>query len=114
MATTILTVRYLKPAQFDSSLFAVVEHNQKNKNLHKKMRTHEGANYLYVKDRLLPQMEEKTYYKMKLHFDTFTNGEGTDITFIDGCRLKETNYQPHPVVVLSDFDSDSDVEMTEN
>ena len=109
MTSTTVTLKYLKEAQYESKLFKVCEFNANNSVLARFIKPYEDTNFLYLKEKYLDANKTKVeplhFYKMKLYFDTFTNNEDKDITYISKVRVKETDYKE---VVEVDMGEDSD------
>ena len=111
MTSTTVTLKYLKEAQYESKLFKVCEFNANNSVLSRFVKPYEDTNFIYLKTKYLDanktQVEPLHYYKMKLYFDTFTNKEDKDVTYISKVRVKETDYtEPDEVVMGEDSDTE--------
>ena len=92
MSSTVITAKYLKPAQFDSKLFKVCEYDEEHEKLQSFIKPYEGTDFLYLKEKYLAKSKTELaphhYYKIKLTFDEFTNKKGEDIKYISKIRLK--------------------------
>ena len=111
MTSTTVTLKYLKEAQYESKLFKVCEFNPNNSVLAIFIKPYEDTNFIYLKTKYLDanktQVEPLKFYKMKLYFDSFTNNEDKEITYISKVRVKETDYEEVNEVVMGK-DSDND------
>ncbi len=105
---TTIIVKYLKDAQFDSKLFKVCE-STSHKCLDKFIKTWDDEKFIYLKNKYLDmnkeELERLKYYKMKIYFDSFKNGEDKEVLYICKVRHKLTEYHE---LVKEDKDSDND------
>tara|TARA_R110000868_G_scaffold137660_2_gene351223 strand:- start:4012 stop:4359 length:348 start_codon:yes stop_codon:yes gene_type:complete len=90
--TTLITAKYLKPAQYDAKLFKVCEHDTSHEKLNKFVKVWEGTHLIYLKEKYLAktniELVPLEFYKLKLTFDEFTNSNGEFIQYISKIRLK--------------------------
>jgi hypothetical protein len=104
-----ITVKYLKPANYESKLFKVVEVNKDNLLLKKFVKEWEDMKMIYLKDKYLNEkhtpLELQSYYRVQLYFEEFTNNDGKDIVFINRIRHKPVEYE-EKIFINSEDESD--------
>ncbi len=103
--SSTFTAKYLKPAQYESKLFKIVEYHKRNHLLEKFVKNWEDNELIYLKEKYLEMnndtLEEKNYYKVKVWFSQFTTDDKKDILYIAKIKYKAVDYK-EKVVMNSD------------
>jgi len=106
--STVITAKFIKTADYDSCLFKVVEQKEEHETLGNYIKEFNGDNFIYLKNKYLDAnkkgLDLLCYYKMKLSFDTFTNKEDKEITYISQIRYRVLPDYKEPVNELSSDD----------
>lgn len=116
MTSTLIFVKYLKPAQYESKLFAVVKYNQNKHQLKPIVKTHKDKRYLYIKDKYLNnvELEEYHYYAFKIYIDSYVNKDlGKEIHYIGGL-FDKTKKNKAELIQLEGNDRQNFIETNRN
>ena len=111
MSSTIVTLKYIKEAQYNSKLFKVCVKKNCQK-LNKMLKTWDDETFIYLKDKYLDLNKEAVelmgMYDMKLYFDEYTNNDDETIVYINKIRYKPSTFVEKHVVASLGEDSDDD------
>ena len=92
-----ITLKYLKPANYESKLFKLCEVNKNHPLLQKFIKNWEDVKMMYLKDKYLNTkhcpLELGNYYRVQVCFEQFVNNEGKEIVFINKIRHKSVEYE---------------------
>jgi len=104
---SIVILKYIKEAKFESKLFKVCEVQTNEVLFNEFTKTWDNERFVYLKNKYLKQeLESLSYYKTKIKMDSFTNNLGETIKFI--CYVKCKPMSEYVEVSKLDQESDSD------
>lgn len=91
--TTIIYLKHLKPANYDTHLFALLGYDPVS-NIKELVKTYNGRDYLYLKNKVLNGINlDNQELVLKIKMDTFTNNEGKVINYISATRDKTKKHR---------------------
>ena len=108
----VITLKYIKEGNFNSSLFKVYLFDKDNKILMNTMKTWDNSHFIYLKNKLLPKdLHKNTCYRFKLYYTTFETDDNKTINYIKKIKGKISDFKPpqeKPNMMVEESSDDSD------